>query len=134
QRLYFPNKHQRLKVTLILSEPRGKIGNPIYAFRSRYLRTEHIRVLDIVLFASKLPNRLYGKSPPLVGVQQSAEDERTVKRGPTQPRNVAVFLNVGQITAISNNPALIYMPIFHTSDIIRIPQNGNTGSMCLKLR
>src|SRR5690606_3052270 len=61
QRLYFPNKHQRLKVTLILSEPRGKIGNPIYAFRSRYLRTEHIRVLDIVLFASKLPNRLYGK-------------------------------------------------------------------------
>src|SRR5690606_22291151 len=82
QGLYLSNEHQRLEITLILPETGCKLGDSVSAFGSRYLRAEHIGVLDIILFTRELAHRLYGKPTAFSGIQQSAENERAVKRGP----------------------------------------------------
>src|SRR5690606_10707634 len=55
----FPNQHQRLEVTLILPETRGKVSNPIRALRRCYFCTKYIGILDIILLACKFTYGLY---------------------------------------------------------------------------
>src|SRR5690606_21308529 len=69
QGLYFPDKHQRLEIALVLPETGSKIGNPITGVGPCNLCAKHVGVLHVILFACEIAYRLYGKSAPFVGIQ-----------------------------------------------------------------
>src|SRR3546814_10407343 len=77
-----------------------------------------VGVIFVYCFFFFSSRRRHTRCALVTGVQTCALPiyKRTVKRGPAQPGNITIFLDMGQVTAISNNSTVIYMPIFRSEE------------------
>src|SRR5690606_6824663 len=117
--LNFSDEHQRLEIPVVLPEPWSEVSNPISSICRGDFRAQHVCVLDIILMGGIFAYRTDGKLPPLLGIKQAPENKRTVKRRPAKPGYVGVFLNVGQVSTISNDSTVVDVSFFHVYMIVR---------------
>src|SRR3546814_21024042 len=95
-----------------------------------------VGVIFVYCFFFFSSRRRHTRCALVTGVQTCALPiyKRTVKRGPAQPGNITIFLDMGQVTAISNNSTVIYMPIFHMFSVICISKNEIAPAMFPKFK
>src|SRR5688500_6762742 len=76
KRFYFPDKHEWLKVPLVLMKPGRKIGYAVAAVYAFNFGAEYVGVFDVILLTAKFRFRgPHRKLAAFLGVEEAAKNK-----------------------------------------------------------
>jgi hypothetical protein len=106
--LYLADKHQWFIIALVLMKAGRKIRNPVTVsiFYGDF-RNKHIGIFKVILVRRVFFLRQDRKCTPFIFIKQAAKNKRTVKTRPAQPIHVCVFVDMGKVSAVTNNSGVV---------------------------